>query len=292
MVLAFAAALLSAVCAGTATILQAGAARRLPTADHLDVGLLVRLVRRASYLAAIALLVVALLLAILSLQTLPLFLVQAVRASNLGVTALLSVLVLKQRLMWSELVAVVAVAAGLVVLALASGPQASADPGNPVRFTMIAAVIVLGIVAVPAARRPPGVGSGLTLGLVAGLCFAILALGARVLRGFAPLTLIADPAAWAMGFAGLLGLLVSATALQRASVVTVTAATVATEAVTGALLGILVCGDRPVAEREGYAFLGFALALAGALGLARFGAPAEEGVAGGMGHPIPDPEDD
>jgi drug/metabolite transporter (DMT)-like permease len=279
MVLAFAAVLLSAACAGTATILQAGAARRLPTADHLDVGLLLRLVRRTSYMLAIALLVVALLLAILSLQTLPLFLVQAVRASNLGVTALLSVVVLKQRLLWSELAAVIAVGAGLVVLALASGPQQAADVGNSVRFGMVAAVVVLGLLAVPAARRPPGAASGLTLGLVAGLCFAVLALGARLLRGFAPLTLMSDPAAWAMGFAGLLGLLVSATAMQRTSVVTVTAATVATEAVTGSVLGIIVCGDRPVAGSEVYALGGFAIALTGALGLARFGAPAEEEVA-------------
>jgi drug/metabolite transporter (DMT)-like permease len=281
--LAYAAMLLSAVCSGTATILAAGVARRLPTADRLDAGLLLRLVRRSAYLAALALLVVGLLLAIFSLRTLPLYLVQAVRSSSLGVTALLSVLVLKQRLLWSELGAVVTVGAGVVVLALTSGPQESADIGDPLRFGMLAAVVVLGLVAVPVARRPPGARSGVALGVIAGLALAILVLGARVLRGFGPLTLLADPAAWAMGFAGLLGLLLSATALQRASVVTVTAVTVATEAVAAAILGVVICGDRPVAGSEAYAVLGFALALAGALGLARFGAPAEEEVAGPRG---------
>lgn len=280
MPLAYAALLLSAVCSGAATILQAGVARRLPTADRLDAGLLLRLLRRSAYLAALALLIAGMLLAIFSLRSLPLYLVQAVRSSSLGVTALLSVVVLKQRLLWSELVAVVAVGAGLVVLALSSGPQEVADVGDPVRFGMLAAVVVLGLVAVPAARQPPGIRSGVLLGVIAGLCFAILVLGARILRGFGPLTLIADPAAWAMGFAGLLGLLVSATALQRASVVTVTAATVATEAVAAAVLGLVVCGDRPVAGSEVYAVAGFAIALAGALGLARFGAPAEEELAG------------
>lgn len=100
--LAFGALLLSAACSGTATILQAGVARRLPTADRLDAGLLLRLLRRSAYLAALGLLVVGLLLAMFSLRTLPLYLVQAVRSSSLGVTALLSVLVLKQRLLWSE----------------------------------------------------------------------------------------------------------------------------------------------------------------------------------------------
>ena len=75
--LAFGAVLLSAVCSGTATILQAGVARRLPTVDRLDAGLLIRLLRRSAYLGALALLVVGLLLATFSLRTLPLYLVQA-----------------------------------------------------------------------------------------------------------------------------------------------------------------------------------------------------------------------
>jgi len=120
--LAYGAVLLSAVCSGTATILQAGVARRLPTANRLDAGLLLRLLRRAPYLTALALLVAGLLLAIFSLRTLPLYLVQSVRSSSLGVTALLSVLVLKQRLIWSELAAVAAVVVGIVLLALTSGP--------------------------------------------------------------------------------------------------------------------------------------------------------------------------
>lgn len=278
--LAFGAMLLSAVCSGTATILQAGVARRLPTVDRLDAGLLIRLLRRSAYLGALALLVVGLLLAMYSLRTLPLYLVQAVRSSSLGVTALLSVLVLKQRLLWSELAAVLAVGVGIVALALTSGPQEAAEVGNAVRFAMLAAVAALGLVAIPAAKQPPGMRSGVALGVIAGLSLAILVLGARILRGFGPLTLLADPAAWAMGFAGLLGLLVSATAMQRASVVTVTAATVATEAVAAAILGLVVCGDRPMAGTEVWAVVGFVVALAGALGLARFGAPAEEEVAG------------
>lgn len=280
MALAWVAVLLSAVCAGTATILQASAARKVPTVDHFDAGLLLRLARRSTYLVAVALLAVGLLLAVVALRTLPLFLVQAVRASNLGVTALLSVLVLRQRLHWTELAAVAAVGVGLVVLAFSAGPQQPADVGPGVRFAMVGAVVLVGLATAAAARLPPGPRSGLVLGVLGGLCFALLALGGRIVRDFHPLALLADPAAWAMGLAGLLGLLVSATAMQRASVVTVTAATVSTETVVGALLGILACGDRPLPGTEPYALLGFLLALAGAVGLARFGGPAEDEVAG------------
>jgi len=280
VLVAFGAWLLSAMCAGTATILQAGAARRMPTAHRLDAGLLLGLLRRSGYLLALALLVVGMLLAIYALRSLPLYLVQAVRSSSLGVTALLSVLVLKQRLLWSELAAVLAVAAGLVLLAMTSGQQEAAEVATAARFAVLPTVVVLGVLAVPLARRPPGTPSAVALGVLAGLAFAVLALGARILRGFAPLTLLADPAAWAMGVAGVLGLLLSATALQRASVVTVTAAMVATEAVAAAALGLLVCGDRPATGSEIATGCGFLLVLGGALGLARFGGPAEEQVAG------------
>ena len=177
-----------------------------------------------------------------------------------------------------------AVGVGLVVLALAAGPPQPAEVGVGVRFTHGRRRRRHRPAHGPGGR-PPAAGRpvrGLALGLLSGLCFALLALGGRVVLDFHPLALVADPAAWATGgFAGLLGLLISATALQRASVVTVTAATVSTESVVGALLGVVVCGDRPLAGAEAYApVLGFALALAGAVGLARFGGPAEDEAAG------------
>ena len=55
--------------------------------------------------------------------------------------------------------------------------------------------------------------------------------------------------------------------------VTVTGAVVATETLVGAGLGVLLCGDRPEPGGTPAALAGFALVLAGALVLARFGAP-------------------
>jgi len=114
------------------------------------------------------------------------------------------------------------------------------------------------------------------LAVLAGICFGLLAVGARIVRGFAVPTLLADPAAWAMALAGALGLLLGAAALQRAGVVTVTGAMVATETLLGAGLGVLLCGDRPAPGGAPAALAGFALVLGGALVLARFGAPAPD----------------
>jgi hypothetical protein len=115
---------------------------------------------------------------------------------------------------------VVAIGAGLVVVALTAGPQATVEVGTAVRFALVGAVALLAVAA-----------------------------------------------------AGVLGLLLGALALQRASVVSVTSAMVATETVLGALLGIIVRGDRPAAGLAIPAAGGFLLVLVGALMLARFGAP-------------------
>lgn len=198
---------------------------------------------------------------------------------------MLSVLLLKAKLRTPEVVAVLVVAAGLVSLALSAGPERPTTVGTGVRIGLLVAALAVALLAVVVTRRTSGRTSGVLIGFLSGLCFGILALGARILRGFAPLVLLADPAAYAMAVVGLLGLLLSVTALQRAAVVTVTATMVGTETVVGAALGLILCGDEPGLGRTPYAVAGFGLALAGALALARFGSPAEEAVTGGKASP-------
>jgi hypothetical protein len=191
---------------------------------------------------------------------------------------LLSVLLLRVRLHTAEIVAVIGIGAGLVVVAATAGPQSTTAVGNPARFALLGAVVVVALTAGAALRIGNPARSGLLLAVLAGSCFGLLAVGARLLRSFAPTVLVADPAAWVMAAAGALGLLLGALALQRASVVSVTSAMVATETVLGAVLGMIICGDRPAPGLAAPAVGGFLLVLAGALVLARFGAPeADQG---------------
>ncbi len=263
----------AAVCSGSAAVLQSSAVGRLPTATAVSGGFVLRLVRSPRYLLALALIAAGFGLSFLALRSLPLFVVQAGRASSLAVTAVLSVLALRVRLRRAEVLAVLAIGAGLVIVGFTAGDQSAADVGTAGRLLLLATVLaLLPLVAVVLRMRTPA-RSGLLLGVVAGSCFGLLALGARILRGFDPGVLLADPAAWAMAVAGALGLLCGALALQRASVVTVTSAMVAVETLLGSVLGMLVCGDRPSPGLAVPAGLGFAFVLAGALVLARFGAP-------------------
>jgi hypothetical protein len=127
--------------------------------------------------------------------------VQAGRASSLGVTAALAALVLGVRLNRRESFALGGVAVGLVTVALAATPQGPAAVPDAVRWA-----------------------------LLAGSCFALLALSARVVGPIALPGVLTDPSAYAAGVAGAAGLLAGALALQRGTVVAVTTAMVATEA--------------------------------------------------------------
>ena len=263
----------AAMCSGGAAVLQASAVRRLPATPSVNAGFVVRLARSPRYLLALALVVAGFGLSILALRSLPLFVVQAGRASSLAVTAVLSVLTLRIRLRRHEMVAVAGIVAGLLALAVASGPQNATEVGTATRVAVVGAVLLIALAAGAAVRIRPASRSGVALAVLAGLCFGLLAVGARIIRGFTIPVLLADPAAWAMAAAGMLGLLLGAVALQRATVVTVTGAMVATETLVGAGLGVILCGDRPQPGGTAAAAVGFALVLVGALVLARFGAP-------------------
>ncbi|QTE30270.1 hypothetical protein [Pengzhenrongella sicca] len=264
----------AACCSGAATILQARAARDEPAGTGLDAGLLVRLLRRPTYLGALTLVAAGFALSFLALRTLPLFVVQAGRASSLAVAAVLAALVLRARLSRIEVGAVVAVGGGVLLLGLAAGPSRTGEVPAGTRIGLLIALVAIAAAAAAVGRRGARAHAGVALGALAGAAFAILALGARILRSTNPAALVADPAAWAIAGGGALGLLLTATALQRTSVVGATAPMVAIETVLGSALGMLLCGDRPAAGTGLASALGFALVLAGALSLTRFAAPA------------------
>jgi drug/metabolite transporter (DMT)-like permease len=265
----------AALCSGAAAVLQARAVRVEPPRAGLDATLMIRLVRRPTYLLALLLVVLGFALSFLALRTLPLFVVQSGRSASLAVTAVLSVLVLRTRLTRVETGAVLGTVAGLVLLAGSAAADRSDTVPAGTRWGLLVGVIAVAAAASAGVRVLSPARAGLVLAVLAGLAFACLALGARTLRDLDPLDLVADPAAWAMGLAGLLGLLLTAQALQRTPVVVSTVAMVATETLVGSALGMVLCGDRPAPGGGGLAVAGFGLVLAGALTLARFGAPED-----------------
>ncbi|MEU6826764.1 hypothetical protein ABZ921_39690 [Streptomyces atriruber] len=265
-------ALGSAVCFGTASVLQAVATRATTpgTGSGVDPALLLRALRQWRYLAGLALDGLGFLLQIVALRSVPIYAVGAALAASLAVTAVVAARLLRVRLSGVEWGAVGVVCAGLAMLGLASGAEGDRTGSTTLRYVMLGiAVAVLALGAV--AGRLPDRGRALALGLGAGCGFGVVEVTVRLIDDVSPGALLANPATYALLVGGGAAFLLLTSALQRGSVTTATAGMVIGETIGPALVGVVWLGDR---TREGLgwlAILGFAVAVAGALALARFG---------------------
>ena len=264
-------ALGAAVFFGVASVMQAVAARAADTgAAGVDPRLLVRLLGQWRFLAGIGLDLLGFLAELAALRSLPLFVVQAAVASSLAVTAVVAALLIGTTLERREWLAVGAVCAGLALLGLSAGTESATGAGTAFRAGLLVAVALLAVVGTAAGRLPVPARTPL-LGLLAGFCFGIVAVSARVLASLAPPDLVRDPAAYALAAAGAVGFLFYTSALSRGGVTVATAGVVLGETVGPALIGLAALGDRTRPGLAPVAAAGFAVAVAGALALARFG---------------------
>ena len=283
----------AALCYGASAVFQASAVARNTRTDLT--GLIGRLAGDPRYLCGLLLVAGGFLLSVVAIRALPLFVVQAGRASSLGVTAALASVVLGTRLQRREMVAIGGVAAGLAAVALAATPQGPATVPSAVRWAVLGVALLLAALTVASSRTRPSPRSAALVAALAGSCFGMLALAARVLGPISLLGVLTDPSAYAVGVAAAAGLVAGALALQRGSVVAVTTTMVATEALLGSLLGLAV-GDRPADGMAWLATAGFLVTVSSALVLSRFGS-ADQTAPAGPGpaqHPatVPRPPDD
>jgi drug/metabolite transporter (DMT)-like permease len=270
----------ASVAYGVATILQTVGARRDDVADELDTRLVSRLLGSAPYVAGLLLDALGFALSFAALRSLPLFTVQAIVASSLAVTALLAVLLLGAHLTRPEWLALLCVTTGLTLLALSASKQRPIHIDTLDRSLLVISVATVGTVAFVSARRRHGVtrSDGWAFGVLAGLMYGAGGIAARMLRTPHHVwQVVEDPALWALASAGILGLLLYAMALQRGTVTVATAAVVVAETLVPAAVGITLLGDRPAHGGTPVAAVGFGLAVAGAVALARHGEASTHG---------------
>jgi hypothetical protein len=271
MTLGLVAAFATALCYGTASVLQSVGSRRVAGSAELDPRLLLRLAGQLPYVAGFLLDMLGFAASVLALRTLPLFLVQAAVAASVGVTALAATWLLGVRLRAVEVAALVAAGAGLVLLALSARPSPAVPvpaTGRWLVLTGAVLVLVLGIVS----ARVPGPFGVAALAAGAGLAFGGVGIAARILEVPRPLwRVLTEPEAYALVGYGVLGLLLFATALQRGAVTTVSAIMFAVETVVPAAVGLAWLGDSARSGYAGVAVAGFALTVVGTMELARHG---------------------
>ncbi|MFF0781169.1 MULTISPECIES: DMT family transporter [unclassified Streptomyces] len=267
-------ALGAAVCFGTATVLQAMAARQAGTGGGGEVALLLRALRQWRYLAGLALDGLGFLFQIAALRSIPIYAVSAALAASLAVTAVVAARLLRVRLSGTEWGAVGVVCAGLAMLGLAAGPEGEEGGSPALRWAMLATAAGMAVLALLGGRLS-GRMRALVLGLGAGFGFGVVEVAVRLVDSLRPAHLLTNPASYALLIGGGAAFVLLTSALQRGSVTTATAGMVIGETIGPAAVGVVWLGDR---TREGLgwlAALGFAVAVAGALALARFGeAPA------------------
>ncbi|WP_405911069.1 hypothetical protein OG742_16980 [Streptomyces sp. NBC_00828] len=281
-------ALGAAVCFGTATVLQAMAARAAAsdggTGDGAtgggagaDAALLLRAVRQWRYLVGLALDGVGFLLQIVALRSLPIYAVGAALAASLAVTAVVAARLLHVRLSRVEWGAVGVVCTGLAMLGLASGAEGDRAGSIALKYAMLGTavgVLLLGAVG----GRLPERGRALVLGLGAGFGFGVVEVAVRLVDDLAVGSLLRNPATYALLVGGGAAFLLLTSALQRGSVTVATAGMVVGETIGPAVVGVVWLGDRTREGLEWLAVLGFAVAVVGALALARFGEAPEGGA--------------
>jgi drug/metabolite transporter (DMT)-like permease len=212
---------------------------------------------------------------VVALRSAPLFLVQAAISSAVAVTAVLRALVLKVALRGRDWLAVLVVCAGVTVLALAALSSGTVTTTRGQRALLLAAGAAVAAVAALAARTHGPAGAAV-LGFLSGLGYAIVALGTRLVPDLSPLTLVSDPATYAVVGSGVTAFLVYSTALQRSGVLTSTTAVIISQTAVPAIVGITLLGD---AIRPGWTpvvVLALVAAVAGAVVLTRRDTLVEE----------------
>jgi drug/metabolite transporter (DMT)-like permease len=288
MVASLVAAVIAAVCYGVAAVMQAVAAR---TASHrpapgtegsagagpagVDPGLLVRMLRQWRFVVSLGLDMVGFVAQLVALHRLPLFAVQAIVAANLAVTAVCATWLIGAVLHWREWIAVGGVVTGVGLLGSSAGAEGATEAGVVFKLALIVAVAGVALIGVAAGRLPDRLRTPV-LGVVAGTGYGVLGVAARVLDGFAPLSLIRDPATYALIAAGIVSFLFYASALEGGSVTVATAGVVLAETLPPAAVGVIFLGDRTRPGMGGVAIAGFVLAVCCAVALARFGEAHED----------------
>jgi drug/metabolite transporter (DMT)-like permease len=262
---------LSSLCYGTASVLQARAAQSVRKTTRTSPGLMLVLVRRATYLGALALSAMGFVCQVPALRYFPLFIVQTAQAANLAVVAVVGIPLLGLRLHardWTSIVGVV-MGVSLLMVSFITIQHRTAPPGD-IRLALLLWTLFLAIVSYAARRLRDDV-SSVALGLIAGLAFGIVGVAVRVMPTLSPTALLRDPALYALAAGGIMGFMFYADGLQRGSVTSTTAALLLAQIVEPTLLGIFVLGDK---VKQGFylpATLGGVIAVTAAISLARFG---------------------
>ncbi len=268
LVVSWLAAVVACLGYGAASVLESVGAKRAAAITGLSGLALV--VRQLPYLVGLGLDGVAFAANVVALDQLPLFLVQAVVAASVGVTAVIAWL-RGTRLAVRDWISLAVLGGGLVLLSVVAVPTAATRISLLDDWIVLISAVVplaLGLIGMRIApRRSPVV-----LSVAAGLGFTGVAVAARGLSADGiSWSVLSDPLCYAVLVHGAIAMAFFTVALQRGSVTSVAAITFVIEVVAPSLIGLALFGDPLQPGTGGLVVLGLVLAVGGTVSLSRFG---------------------
>lgn len=262
------AAAFAAVAFGLGSVAQQAGVRHAPGRRGVGWRLVADLVRQPLFLLGTVLDAAGFVLTFLAARDLPVFVVEAVVAAAVAVTAVAARHWLGAALATLDRLAVVAVVGGLALIACSAEPAPALSPGSPLGPLLVAALpVLLGVGRLT--RRWDGAQAAVALAALSGVAFGALALSGRAASDGPVMT---EPMTWVAGAYAVVGLMFYGAALQHGRVTAIAAVTTVAEVLAPAAVGLLLA-DRTRPGFAGVAALGFTLTVGAVLVLATRAAP-------------------
>lgn len=203
--------------------------------------------------------------ALVALQRLPLFTVQAILAGSLAVTVLLARVFLGATLARRDILGISIAGLGLLLVAGSSGTQSLSHTPSGLVWAMTVGFVVIAGATLVVYRR----GAPMLLAALSGLAFAGGALGGRALSAttitWATLT---DPLVWLMIAYALLALFAFSRSLEFGEVGSALAVMWIVDVIVPGIIGVFVLGDTVRTGAMAPAIIGVLLAVAAGVLLA------------------------
>jgi drug/metabolite transporter (DMT)-like permease len=266
VILGYLLALLATVASGGGSVLESAAVRRAG-AFRGHAMALVGLRRQPLYFVGIGVDLLGFVLAAAALHHLPLFLVQALLAFSVGVTAAISAM-LGARLPATGWTMLGVGAIGLCMLGVSAAPSPATALPTAGGYVLLATPFLAVAIGVFARRRnAPWTPHLLAFG--AGLGFCMVGVSARTLVAPDAVWQVAlQPSVWALALNGAAAAVLFALSLQHSAATTVTAIVFTTSTALSSLIGVVALDDHVRSGFTTVAVIGFAVAIAGAIGVA------------------------
>ncbi|MCU1398112.1 MAG: putative integral rane protein [Acidimicrobiales bacterium] len=247
---AYVAAFTTAVLYGVSAVLEDHAAKAVPVTGASGKRAAVKATLSPVYVIGMVLSLLAWVASLIALRSLPLFAVQAIAAGSVGVVVLLTWVRTHRRPQQRDTVLLVALAAGLIALAVSAAPGRPHHISGWFQVGVVLGVLAVAVAAVVASKSIGRRGSA-ALGAVSGLADGGMALCARAihLHSHHRLHILVDPVAWSILVFAVIGVITFAGSLQRGPASVALACQQAVLTVVPSAIGLVVLGDR---AKNGY----------------------------------------